>query len=186
MHRRVATLAAMLFLASAVMPNPPARTSPIAGTKQINKGGLSVTLSVTRGERSRDSNSRTTSITLRGDAITYAAPHPPCVRGRCKRSKVAFELDQATYDAALKRVAEGALLEDMAENKSTKQSGTYTRVSLTVTLNGKTGRTSIRGMTRSRTSTTEELSERARARVKDVESLMWVFARVGRPRLPSK
>lgn len=105
-------------------------------------------LSLVRGERSKDSNSRTVRVTLVGSEVRFSGPHEPCVRGRCRHSEVRFALTPE-QQAELKTVFERyPLPRRFTETKSTDSLGNYAQAE--VTRRGGPGgpaRVSLAGMT---------------------------------------
>jgi hypothetical protein len=146
---------------------------------------IGVTLSLVDGEHSKDSNPQSYTVSVTADGVAYTGPHPPCVRGRCERGSVSFDVDDALHEKLVEAITDGDLMTSMSEQKKTGQTGNYVEVTLTLTRGGKSARTEVAGMTNAWSGgESNVLSKAARDRVAAVERLLRVFREVAESMLP--
>ena len=110
------------------------------------KNDLSVSVRLTTGERSKDSSSQTTTITVERDAIVWAMTFSGRQGGTPPLRK-AFRLSPADQEILLTLIrAHNLLVTDTLELPQSSSNYSYFRISVDVTLDGKKGAINISGM----------------------------------------
>jgi hypothetical protein len=109
---------------------------------------FSLSLSLTRGERSRDSHSQTTLITLKGRVLTYEKSYTGFRGGApSKPVKKSFSLSEADVEALKKLVRDNDLLTSDSVALASAEGGVrrYFEIALNIRLDGKKSSTEISG-----------------------------------------
>jgi hypothetical protein len=119
--------------------------SPLCFGQQADDFSVAVTL--TRGERSRDSNSTTTTITLRGNALVYEQTYRGAGASRRKPVAKEFKLEAEDKKRLVRLITEKNLLvTDRVEHPATTSGPRrYFEVSVRLILSGKKGWITIKG-----------------------------------------
>lgn len=108
---------------------------------------LDISIKLTRGEHSRDSNSRTTTITLAQDQIVYEISYRGAGASRRKPVRKEFKLGDEERGRLIELIRARKLLVEDAIKYPLPGSGIvrYFEISVQLKLNGKTGAISIEG-----------------------------------------
>lgn len=118
--------------------------APSSGRKPDD---LSIAITLTRGERSRDSGGSTTKITLAGEQIIYERTYSGMARNRQKPVRKEFKLGDEDKGRLIELIRARKLLVTDAIEYPLAGSGIirYFAMSVHLTLSGKTGAISIKG-----------------------------------------
>ena len=92
---------------------------------------LSLRITLTRGERSKDSNSATTEITINGQTLAYQKTYGGRLRGRAPERKE-FELKAEDKRSLIKLIADRNLLRAESIEREQDASGVYLYFGLSV------------------------------------------------------
>ena len=120
---------------------------PISVSAQ-KSGDLSLSLSLTRGERSRDSHSQTTRITLKGRELVYEKSYGGYRGARTAPVRKSFRVKEEELEQLKKLVRENSLLtSDSLEAAGAESSGVrrYFEIALDINLDGKKASVEISG-----------------------------------------
>lgn len=114
--------------------------------QQPKQEPFSLTLSLTRGERSKDSNRQQFDITISDGVVRYHGAVGPCERGQCDHAKLVFDLTGEEREDLVQLIQDKSLLEDFEELKDTTSLGHFVSGTLVVTLGDRSATTTAQGM----------------------------------------
>jgi hypothetical protein len=100
---------------------------------------FSLNIALTRGERSRDSHSQTTRITLKGDELTYEKSYRGARGAKSVPVKKSFKIRTEDRERLKKLVRDNGLLSSVAAAVADEGTGVrrYFNISLDISLDGK-------------------------------------------------
>lgn len=107
---------------------------------------FSLTLNLTKGERSKDSNRQRFDIEISDGVVRYSGAVGPCERGQCAYAELAFDLTDEEREDLLQIIQDDLLLEDFEEVKDTSSLGHFVSGALVVTLGDRSATTHTQGM----------------------------------------
>ncbi len=107
---------------------------------------FSLTLSLTKGERSKDSNRQQFDIEISDGVVRYHGAVGPCERGQCGHAELEFDLTKEEYEDLLQIIQDNQLLEDFEEVKETSRLGHFVSGTRVVTIGDQSATTEIEGM----------------------------------------
>ena len=143
---------------------------PVAG--QVTRD-LRLLVELTTGERSRDSSSQTTTITVERDAIAWEQTVSGSSRRRPAPARKAFKLSPADKRKLVELIrAHSLLVTDSIELPRAASNYRYFDVSVDLTLDGKQGAISISGMRNAVKVREESLYQHTLALVKELYRIM--------------
>jgi len=129
-----------MFLMTALLAQPGQAEEPPA------EASFSLTLSLTKGERSKDSNRQRFDIEILEGVVRYDGAVGPCERGQCGHAELEFNLTEEERETLLQIVEDDQLLEDFEEVKDTGSLGHFVSGTLVVTIGDQTATTTAQGM----------------------------------------
>ncbi len=107
---------------------------------------FSLSLSLTKGERSKDSNRQRFDIEISAGVVRYAGAVGPCERGQCAYAELVFDLTNEEREDLLQIIQDDRLFEDFEEIKDTSSLGHFVSGTLVVTIGDQSGTTTAQGM----------------------------------------
>ena len=107
---------------------------------------FSLTLTLTKGERSKDSNRQQFDIEISDGVVRYQGAVGPCERGQCDSAELVFDLTDEEYEDLLQIIQDDQLLEDFEEVKDTSSLGHFVSGTLVVTVGERSATTTAQGM----------------------------------------
>jgi hypothetical protein len=116
---------ATIALALLLVPEAPATT--------IEPGRLNLSMTITSGEHSRDSNSTTTSITLNGKQVHYGRTYAGYRASRRAAVDKNVEIREEDLDRIQEVLAENDLLRSRSSISPTNKPGSYVEIDATIT-----------------------------------------------------
>jgi len=131
---------------------------------------LFISVTLVRGERSRDSNSKTTTITLEGNAIIYVQTRHGAGAGRLKPIRKEFKLSGEDKKRLVGLIDERNLLVTDGVEYPAAESGIrhYFEISVRLLSNGKKGAITIKGPTNAVAVKEEKLYKAATALIEEL------------------
>lgn len=135
---------------------------------------LNLTIRMTRGERSRDSSSKTTSITTTGETIVYKVTYRGRSRGRLPEQNKEFKLAKADQKRLVELIKAGKLLVTESIEPTENESGPsyYFALSVSSEVNGIKGLISIKGSRKATDIKDSELYKNATALIEAVYEIL--------------
>ncbi len=135
---------------------------------------LSLQLTMTRGERSKDSNSSTTEITINGETLVYRKTYSGRSRGRMPEETKEFKLAAEDKKNLIKLIKDRKLLRTESIERAQAVSGMYLYFELSVksTVDKSTGSISIKGSRKATDLKEEKLYQDAVALIEEIYAII--------------
>jgi len=119
---------------------------PAPGTVAARPHRLTLVITVTEGEHSRDSNSSTTSITLKGGRIHYVKSYAGYRASRRPAVDTSVHVSHQGLDHIRKLLVENDLLRSRSAVSPTDQPGRYAEIDASITSGNKRSTLKLAGM----------------------------------------
>ncbi len=110
---------------------------------------FTLSLNLTKGERSKDSNQQQFAIEILDNIVHYSGAVGPCERGQCGQATLEFDLKAEERQDLLRIIEDDQLLDEFEEVNDTSGLGHFVSGTLVITIGERTATTHVQGMVNS-------------------------------------